>query len=327
MTDLKNKIFIIPLLSLLLVACEKEELPIPAHDPGDVITNSVRMESDYRYQLFFDLATNSMVKSNLKIEWDLGFESSATGERIILNTAKFMYAANTLKTDFSSVIDTSGYHFKWDEPSGNLDSTAIGNWLNTQNVYLIDRGYDPSGIHQGFKKIIFESVNTNSYSVRFANLDGTEEVTKTITKNEDYNFTFLALNSTNNIVSIEPEKATWDLAFSQYMHIFYEQGLPTPYLVNGVLSNRNNVEIATIFNKDFEAITIDDVSTSNFSTSINTIGYNWKEYSFMTASFIIFNRQNYLIKSTEGKYFKLHFIDFYDNLGTKGTPTFEFQEL
>ena len=60
----------------ICVSCEKEELPVPAHDPGDVITNSVKMEPDYRYQLFFDLETNTMVKKNSKTLWDLGFESS-----------------------------------------------------------------------------------------------------------------------------------------------------------------------------------------------------------------------------------------------------------
>ena len=327
MIKLKNSPFILILLSLLFVACEKEELPISPHNPGNVITNSIRMESDYRYQLFFDLATNKMVKRNLKVEWDLGFETTPQGNRIILNTSKLMFAANTQQTDFSAVTDTNGYNFKWDEPSGNMDSTAIGNWIGTSYVYVIDRGFNSSGIHQGFKKIIFESVSNTSYQVRFANLDGTEKVTYSVAKDLTYNFTFLSLNGNGNTVSIEPQKETWDLAFSQYTHVFHDQTSTTPYLVNGVLSNRNKVEISTIFNKSFEGISIDDITTSTFSTAINGIGYNWKEYSFSTATFTVFANQNYLIKSTEGKYYKLHFIDFYDNLGTKGTPTFEFQEL
>lgn len=307
------------------MACEKQELPVPAHEPGDVITTAVSMESDYRYQLFFDLETNTMVQRNLKVDWDLGFESSSLGNKVILNTSKFMLAANTNQTIFSSVIDTVGYHFNWDAPSGNMDSTAIGDWIGTQNVYVIDRGYDPLGGHQGFKKIIFELVNNNEYKVRFANLDGTNEMNQTIIKNANYNFTFLSLDG--NLVEVEPEKEEWDLSFSQYIHVFDEQNGQTPYLVNGVLSNRNKVEVATVFDKDFSAITFDDVSAYTFSTTINRIGYDWKEYSFSTSSFTVFTDKNYLIKSTEGKYYKLHFIDFYDNFGTKGTPTFEFQEL
>jgi hypothetical protein len=46
-------------------SCEKVELPVPAYESGNVITNSVKMESDYRYQLYFDLETNTIVKQNL----------------------------------------------------------------------------------------------------------------------------------------------------------------------------------------------------------------------------------------------------------------------
>ena len=70
-----------------------------------------------------------------------------------------------------------------------------------------------------------------------------------------------------------------------------------------------------------------DKESYSFSNNINTIGYDWKEYSFSSGSYTIFTDKNYIIKSTEGKYFKFHFIDFYDALGTKGTPIFEFQEL
>src|SRR5690606_32914488 len=99
------------------------------------------------------------------------------------------------------------------------------------------------------------------------------------------------------------------------------------YLVTGCLNNRNGVEVAHVFNKDFESITLSDINLYSFSVATNGIGYNWKEYNFDTGNYAIFSHHNYLIKTTEGKYYKLHFIDFYDSSGVKGTPTFEFQEL
>jgi hypothetical protein len=306
----------------LLSSCEKAELPVPAHNPGSIITTSVFMESDYRNQLFFDLETNSLVKQNRKTDWDLGFETSATGRNVILNSAKLMFAANTQQSNFTSVNSSSGYTFNIDMPSGNLDSTAIGNWTANQ-VYVIDRGYDEVGTHQGFKKIEFVSVTTNEYVVHFANLDGSNEVTMHIPKDTTYNFTYLSL--TGNIASVEPPKEHWDLSFSQYTHFYTSD--ETTYLVNGCLSNRTKVEIAPIFDKEFAAISFNDVANYPFSKTINTIGFEWKEYDFDTGSYIIYDHKNYIIKSTEGKYYKLHFIDFYDDFGVKGTPTFEFQEL
>ena len=321
---IKSNILILTLVSLFFVACEKEEIPIEAHDTGDVITTSVFMQSDYRNQLYFDLETNKMVKQNHKTDWDLGFETSVTGNKIVLNTSKLMYAANTQQNNFASVVDTVGLNFMWDAASGNLDSTAIGNWT-TNNIYVIDRGFDQLGTHQGFSKIEFLSVNSTEYAVHFANLDGTNDVTMNITKDANYNLSFLSLNG--NLANIEPPNENWDLAFTQYTYIFYDETPITPYLVTGCLSNRNKVEVAKVFDKDFADITLSDINNYTFSTDIDVIGYSWKEYDFNTSSYIIYYSKNYIIKSTEGKYYKIHFIDFYDTFGIKGTPTFEFQEL
>ena len=306
----------------IVCSCEKEELPVPAHDPGNIITSNVKMESNYRYQLFFDLETNTMIQQNLETTWDLGFETSETGNKVILNSAKYMKAANTLQDNFTSINDTVGYSFNIDMPSGSLDSIAIGNW-STNNVYIIDRGFNELGAHLGFSKIQFLAVNTTAFTIHFSNLDGTNAISMDILKDNNFNFTFLSLSG--GIVSVEPPKADWDISFTQYTHYFYNN--QATYLVSGCLGNRNKVEIAQAFNKDFTALTLNDINNYTFSTNINTIGYDWKEYSFATGSYTVFSDKNYIIKSTEGKYYKLHFIDFYDSNGIKGTPTFEFQEL
>lgn len=317
-----NNILLITALSFLLLSCEKDEIPVPAHDPGNVVTGSVKMEADYRYQLYFDLETNAMVSQNHKTLWDLGFESTATGNKVILNSAKYMQAVNTGTTNFAVVNDTTGFVFSIDMPSGSLDSTAIGNWAPNE-VYIIDRGFNELGAHQGFSKVQFTGVTATEYNVHFANLNGTNAVSMTIPKDDNYNFTFLSLDG--NLAAIAPPKEDWDLHFSQYTHFYYNDG--TTYLVTGCLSNRNKVEVTPVFDKAFTDITIDDVATHTFSKNINTIGFDWKEYDFDEGSYIIYYTKNYIIKSTEGKYYKLHFIDFYDNFGIKGTPTFEFQEL
>lgn len=318
------RLAVVLFVASFICSCEKEELPVPAHTPGNVITNSVTMRADYRYQLFFDLGTNTMVSQNNKTDWDLGFESSTSGDKIILNSSKMMFVALTNQSNFNTVLDTIGLTFKWDAISGDLDSTAIGNWKNHNNIYVVDRGLDSQGAHLGFKKISFQSVNSNAYEIRFANLDGSDDVVRSVVKADTYNFMFLSLDNVDVIV--EPEKNNWDLVFTQYTHVF-QGNPPIPYLVTGVLINRNNVEILNISDKDFENITIEDINEYTFYSTINQIGYNWKEYVFSTGSYTIFSDKNYIIKSTEGKYYKLHFIDFYDSTGIKGTPTFEFQEL
>lgn len=311
--------------TILFFSCKKEELPVPAHDPGNVTTATVNMESNYKWQLFYDLKTNTVVGQNLKTSWDIGFEATTSGYRIILNTSKAMFARNTGNTNFATITDTTGFavNKKWDEASGSLDSTAISDWRTTNNVYVIDRGYNETGVHQGFRKIQFQTVDAAKYIVRFAQLNGTGDVTLQINKDSIYNFQFLSFN-TSNVLIIEPPKATWDLEFTSYTHIFYDTP-PTPYLVTGCLLNRYNTSAKMDSLVTFSSINLASAQTYILSPSINTIGYTWKTYTGGT--YITHPQMNYIIKDSEGFYYKLHFIDFYNGLGVKGNPKWEFQQL
>ncbi|QQS29715.1 MAG: HmuY family protein [Sphingobacteriales bacterium] len=312
-------------LILWFSGCQKEELPVPQHNAGEVVTSSVEMGADYRYQIFYDLKTNTIIAQNLKTDWDLGFETSKTGYRIILNTSKAMFARNTGITDFESVSDTLGFEFNknWDNPNGNLDSTAIGNWKEKNEVYILDRGYSHTGLHQGFRKIQFLSVNETGYTFRFANLNGSNETQFQVEKDSLYNFTFLSLSNGGQIVEVEPPKENWDLCFTQYLHIFYDPF--TPYLVTGCLLNRTQTYATQDSVRLFSEITYQDIANIALSSDINTIGYEWK--TFVNDTYSTNPNLNYIIKNKEGFYFKLHFIDFYNTSGLKGTPKWEVQEL
>lgn len=309
----------------LLFSCKKAELPVPAHDPGNVTTTTVNMESNYKWQLFYDLKTNNVVGQNLKTSWDLGFEATENGYRIILNTSKAMFARNTGNINFTSITDTIGFALnkKWDEPSGNLDSTAIGDWRSANNVYIIDRGYNETGVHQGFRKIQLQTVDANKYIVRFSQLNGTGDITLQINKDSTYNFQFLSFN-TGSVLIVEPPKALWDLEFTQYTHIFYSTTV-TPYLVTGCLLNRYKTIAKMDSLVTFSSINLASAENYILSPSINTIGYTWKTYT--SGLYVTHSQMNYIIKDSEGFYYKLHFIDFYNGSGVKGNPKWEFQQL
>jgi len=320
---MKKILFSSLIICSLFYTCKKGELPVPKHQPGDVITSTVNLGSDYRYQIFFNLEKNMVVSQNLKTAWDLGFETSENGYRIILNSSKAMYAYNTGKKDFNQVTDTVGFEAnkKYDSPDGDLNKTAIGNWMLNKNVYIVDRGYNENGNKIGFKKLQILQVDSIKYKIRYANLDGSSDVTLEITKNNSYNFTFFSFE-TNSTVIIEPPKSEWDIVFTQYL-----EALSTPYLVTGVLLNRYNTYATMDSSKTFSEITYDYAVTKTLSSNMNIIGYNWKEYDFNTSSYIVFPKMNYIIKDNKGYYYKLHFIDFYNSLGTKGNPKWEYQKL
>lgn len=307
--------------SILLVglsSCLKKEIPVAKHEAGDVITSQVSLSSDYRYQAFYDLETNQYVKQNLKTDWSLGF--SSTNASIILNTSLAMAVGKSTQV-FEAISDTTGLTWSYDKSSGYLDSTAIGDWQNEDFIYVINVGTSYDGTFLGFKKMDVLSWNNGTFEVRVADLDGSNDQTVTVSTNSEYNFAFFSLED-YQIKDIQPPKENWDLVFTQYSHLFEPD---FPYLVTGVLANRNGVEIAEIFDKSFTEITLADATNADYTLAIDEIGYDWK--SFTGSGYVIHDDKNYLIKSTEGIYFKLRFIDFYDDQGEKGTPTFEVQQL
>lgn len=318
---MKNLLYL--LLMIAILSCKKEEKPVPKHQAGNGFTNSFEMGTDYRYQAYFDIKSNTFVKYNLKTDWDLGFESGINGWHVILNSANAMSIAR-VSGIFANIIDTVGVTWNWDASSGNLDSTAIGDWQNDNYIYILDKGQDLLGNHRGFCKLEFNSVSTTDYAFRIANLDGSNDQVSTVTKNQNVNFTAFSC-SERMVKDIEPNKEDWDIQFTQFIHYFYVEDLA--YLVTGVLLNRNKVEVAQIFDKEYLEITYDDISTLDFQNSIDAIGYNWKAYDFGAGTYVVDPNKSYIIKTTEGIYYKLHFIDFYNENGDKGTPVFETQML
>lgn len=321
------------LLVVGLTGCFLPEEPIQPYDRGDAQLAEVTMSSDYRYQAFFDLGTNSVVGTNLKTGWDLGFESSVDGYHVIVNFAKNMRVASTGSTDFASVGDTVGTKMQWDDPTGDLTKTAIGEWGDfsgtptyTNEVFIIDRGTNWQLQHEGFRKIQLLALENDNYTLRFADLNGSNEQTVQVAKDYSRNFTYFSFG-TNTTVQIEPPKEDWDLLFTQHVEIFEVSGDTLPYLVVGVLTNWSDVVVAEDSITPFANIAADDIPNYEFSEAINTIGYDWKYFDFNSGTFLVLPEKNYIVLDPKGFTYKLHFTDFYNNSGDKGHPEFEFQLL
>jgi hypothetical protein len=326
----------------LLTSCFKEDEKITPHDPGDVETIIIGLTNDYRYQVYFDLGNGEVVSTSLKKEWDLGFETSKDGWHIVLNSSNFMLAAGTGLTDFSIPVDTVGLIWKYDVSSGNTDSLAIGKWVDfllpdsvkiyTNEVYVIDRGYDEAGNLRGLKKIVFQEFGDSTYSFRFANLDGSNEHSFTVTKDPSVNYSCFSFDEGGKQLYLEPPKNDWDLLFTQYTTLlFTDEGDPYPYLLTGALSNPTGVIIARDTLYDFSAINLDVATSLIYSPALDMIGYNWKDVvgdvSSGNVSYVIIEGLNYVVRDAEGFYYKLRFISFYSGSGEKGYPTFEYQRL
>jgi hypothetical protein len=342
---MKRSIIYLILSALILTSCFKEDEKVPAHDSGNLIEDEVAMGGTYSYQVYYDLSSTTSISSNEKDIYDLAFESGEEGWHVLLNTATFMYAAGTGTTNFSAPIDTTGFNWGFDKSDGDLDSTAIGNYFSydltdstliyTNEVYVLNRGYDINANLRGLKKVVIQMVSDSTYTIRYANIDGSDENTFTIEK-EDHEMASLSYFSFNNggtQIYPEPLPADYDLLFTQYTTLLYtDLGDPYPYLVTGVLVNRQRVWTVRDTTISFDEITYETASTMDFTRQLDNIGYDWKVLEGDvtgggTPVYLIVEGLHYIIRDTEGFLYKLRFVSFYNSDGVKGYPNFEYQRL
>ena len=305
----------------LLVACDLGEVPVDPRPSGLLTTTTIEMMENYQMQVYFDLYNNNLISENLRTDWDLAFESNPNGWRININSSKFMQVWEVDNQSYNSPLDLSNAIWRWDHQSGSPDSTAVGDYRNKESFYVIDRGYNNDNSQIGYKKLNVESVNSDSYTIRLANIEGSIDTIIEIPKNLANEKIYFSFND-YSIKDIEPSH--WDLLFTTYTHLFSSN---FPYLVSGVLTNTSHVKVVKDTTYHFDDISFENIKNFDFSTDQNIIGYDWKSYDLNTGVFTINSSINYIIETNSQKYFKLRFLDFYNENGTKGYPKFEYKEL
>ncbi|MCX6243738.1 MAG: HmuY family protein [Bacteroidetes bacterium] len=331
-----GRFIVIIAVSLVLHSCFKKDEAVPVHPRGPVKTDTIALTDNYKFQVYFDLATGTAVSTNLRTESDLGFECSSSGWKIILNTGDFMKVADMGVIPFGEPHDTTGMKMSFDKSDGNPDSLAFGRWftlaggdtLSLNHVYAISRGIDPNGNPLGLYQVIFDSLKMGTYYFRFAKLNGQDVRSAIITKDPSMNYIWYSFNSGGSVKNLEPPKDSFDLLFTQYTTLLYtDEGEAYPYLVTGVLLNRNLVRAAKDSIHDFSAMDLETANSIQLSPALDGIGYDWKRFDFNSASYTVLTDRFYLVRDKSGYLYKLRFIGFYNGAGEKGYPVIEYQAL
>lgn len=312
-----------------LSSCEKEEPLWKLPPPGAEETDQVAMGENYETTIYYKFSTKNKIERSLNT-WYLAFESKPNGWHVRVNGGRAMQVWRTGSTNFDDVFSpTEHSNWDWDTPDGNDDSTAIGNWLTDTSsrqsgmqVYILDMGLNAT---PQYKKLQLLSVNDTSYTVKYANTDNSDQQITTLRKSGVSTYTFFDL-STNTIVDYEPAPQLYDIKFERYRYVFVEDGVPTPYLVNGALLNGVNTWAVKLNSTNFDSVNYDTVKDIPLSIKNDTIGYNWKYYDFDLSLYTIAPNL-FVVKDSEGNLWKLQFFDFYNDTGIKGYPKFKFQRL
>jgi hypothetical protein len=130
----------------------------------------------------------------------------------------------------------------------------------------------------------------------------------------------------------------WDIVLAPYNGRADDgSGTLIPYEVTGALINKGNVTALRLNKTELEAendtfisyndITYADAENLTLSAEVDAIGHDWKALDFATFTYKMVEDQYYIIKTTEGVYFKLAFTSFYNDNLEKGFPEFKFQRI
>lgn len=318
-----------------LSSCFKEKPMKPKSNNNSDRQVVIPMTSTYKNIFFFNLQSGQVIKESDPATYDLMFENAVDKLSIWLNSSKLMQLRRTNTTDFSKVTynDTLGYD-GWilDRSTFSEDSNAIGKWWSeagdgissTQEVYLVSLGKDLEGNSLGYRKLKIESFAGNTYNIRFAFPDGSDEHTFSIAKDGATCYRYFSFADGGKLADIEPPKDNWDFVFTRYGYVFFDPYY-LPYIVVGALSNPLHIEAYVDSTINFENVKLEDLHIEKFSSYRDVIGYNWKSYDFTEYKALPY--RIYFIKTEDGRYYKMRFLDFYNENFERGYPTFEYEEM
>lgn len=259
------------------------------------------------------------------------------------------------QNDFQAIINnispTAGISPQYiDDVKGNYlnNGTVIqgisANELDNK-VYLLKLGYEnftgsippfttvATGSFRGYKKIRILRNDANSYKIQFADLDATSHQEIIVQKNQDYHFHFFSFK-TESTVEIQPEKQNWDLCFTVFNNVI--EGLGTyiyaDFVVNNSLSGVSSYEVIgdpLLIENQYNNFNISQIDHSQFIENDQTaIGSKWRTTVSGTVSQPVINNDRfYIIRDTEGKFFKLRFLSMLNNANERGYPMFEYELL
>lgn len=328
-----------------VVACEKEDVPVALPPPGNLVRMTAVLGSNYDQQVYVSLIQGKVENAPLTA-YDLAFEASGTSFHIYLNTGKLMFAGRSGTQSFQSA-DSTCVQWRTDTPNLYGDSTAFGRWWpnnpGQQNsvcseVYFIDRGVLNHTGADRYRKFQVIEYSDSAYVVRFSGLEpGAVSHQLTVPRNSSDALVYLSFNGNGQVVQQAPSLNNWDFVLTRYTHIYYNEPATSPYRHYPVVGGQLNVwsgtagsmieKDSTPFYVPFVDFSIGDTNSIGFTCKADVIGYDWKYYDFSVGRFFMAPFCYYVIRASDGLYYKVRMLDFYDQNGTKGTVTFEYQRI
>lgn len=297
--------------------------------------DSVQMEAGYANNIFYSLA-NGQIKKTPNNNWDLGFRTGFRTDGIFINSSN---AAGPTARTSRLFLYPKGNISAW----STFDTTGRGQWLEYQNsdsswefgafnraagafpdfswgvynsttklvegdsLYLLQI---TNGATTTFKKLQIIDKNFGVWHIRYADIDGSNEVIDTIVSSNanakllDY-YSVLDGTRPNN----EPDSLKdWDIVFKRY-HELLPPTFDTYYPVMGIWSNKD-VVVAEVRNTDIANFDYTTLAANDYKVAANIIGSDWKNFDMNVFQWKVEDSLAYYVKARTGAIWRLEFVSF-----------------
>ncbi len=288
--------------------------------------DSIVMGAQYADQVWFSLGTGASTSAPQAV-WDLGFEitsQSGMTASVMINEGKGaqVYVVPGKTIDDWATIDTTGLS-TW-TPLHNDPTTWAEGALNqaADENDDFDFGWGRYNIisHQVLgtnvfiykttthtRKLRIDGLISGEYKFTYANLDGTDEHSGSVTKsaNTGKAFGYWSME-THEVVDREPLLADWDITMLKYVDLVPAgPGTMMHFGVTGILSSPL-VRCAKVISET--PASAPAPGNDEFLTSANVIGWDWK--TFIGGSFKVTDSIAYFVRTSGGGTYRIVFTGF-----------------
>jgi len=273
-------------------------------------TDTVSTGASYANQVWYSLENDEQATVS-GTAWDFGFQINGFSASILANTAygAELYIYPNGDTGSWSTLDTNGISnwTAWHNPSTTWNQGAFNMGVDTSDSFDLGWGKYNMITHHitGDSLFVWKTANGTIYKVWLQNLasgtynflvadySGNNIDTVALSKSNfsGKNFGYYSI-ANDSILDIEPLSNNWDLVFSKYM----EEVDGMPYPVSGIQTNIGIEAVKVYPVDDVNTYDYDSAQTQLYSSEINVIGHDWKEFVFSNMSYEIEDSTVYFIK-------------------------------
>lgn len=283
--------------------------------------DSLTLGPGYANDVYFSFE-NGVVAEVPRANWDIAFHTTVWTATIITNggSGVNLYVYPNADTAAWATADTAGmaswpvlYDNELSREDGAFNRNSPGHpdygWGKYNMIshdVVGDSIYIIKTMSGNYKKLWILRKNSiaNTYYLRYANLDGSDEQNVELAINPYRHMNFVHYNlSTGTLLEREPDTASWDILFTKYMAI---QPNGTPYSVVGVLNNFK------VYASEFYPVGPDfmDWTSQPMDSTLSPIGWEWKSFDMGTVTWTVADSTAFFVQARNKDIWKLVFTRF-----------------